>query len=96
MSKPSRGDAIARLSMVSADDATPPAPPAPAPAAPAATPRAKPGKPARQHTSIYLPVPAYERLREIAFKRRVNMNAVLIEAINAYLVAEGHSDAVEP
>jgi hypothetical protein len=40
---------------------------------------------ARQHTSIYIPVSAYDRIREIAFKRRLKVNDVMLEALNGYL-----------
>ena len=53
-------------------------------------------KPARRkpegvvHTSIYVPRPVYQKLREIAFTQERNVHDVLMEGIDAALRKYGH------
>ncbi len=74
---------IGSLSLV----AEPPA----APESEAATP--KPARPKREgivHTSIYVPRPVYQKLREIAFTQERKVHDVIMEGIDAALQKYGH------
>ena len=42
------------------------------------------------HTSIYVPRPAYKKLREIAFTQERKVHDVIMEGINAVLERYGH------
>ncbi len=42
-------------------------------------------KPAIVHSSLYLPEPVYEALRQIAFEERVKIHDVVMEGIDAAL-----------
>lgn len=79
--------------------ATPPAEPQPAPQAEpqAAAPRpaAKRARPSRdvQHTSIYIPLPAYNRLREIAFvEHPTKIHDLIMEGIDRVIKSRGHAE----
>ncbi|WP_237482704.1 hypothetical protein [Lichenibacterium dinghuense] len=61
-----------------------------APEAAPAAPR-KP-KPDVQHTSVYIPRPAHERLREIAFHERVKMHDLIMEGLDLVIEKRGHAE----
>ncbi len=42
------------------------------------------------HSSLYLPEPVYEALREIAFKERLKMHDLVMEGIDAVLRKRGY------
>jgi hypothetical protein len=42
------------------------------------------------HSSVYLPEPVYEALREIAFKERCKIHDLIMEGIGAALKKRGH------
>jgi hypothetical protein len=84
----SRSDILARLSMVTSETVEPT--PSPKLVAEARQPEAE----TRVRTSIYLPAHTHARLREMAFRRNVHLNAVMMEAIDAYLTSSGHPDDV--
>lgn len=46
-----------------------------------------------QHTSVYIPRAAYERLREIAFHERKKIHDLIMEGIDATIAARGHSES---
>ena len=69
---------------------SPAAPLEAAPAAPAVAP-AKP-KPDVQHTSVYIPRAAHERLREIAFHERVKMHDLIMEGLDLVIQKRGHGE----
>lgn len=52
-------------------------------------PPAKP-KPDVQHTSVYIPRAAHERLREIAFHERVKMHDLIMEGLDLVIEKRGH------
>ena len=62
----------------------------PAPA-PAPKPTRKP-KPETQHTSVYIPRAAYERLREIAFAERCKIHDLLMQGIDLVIAERGHPE----
>ena len=67
--------------------------PAPAPARePAAPPVYKKEKKDVQHTSIYVPREAFERLREIAFHERAKIHDLIMEGIDAVIERRGHPE----
>ncbi len=67
-----------------------PEPPVAAPmVAPVAPPKAKPDV---QHTSVYIPRPAHERLREIAFHERVKMHDLIMEGLDLVIEKRGHPE----
>ena len=70
----------------------PPAAEEPTPA-PAAEPRAK--REGIVHTSIYVPKPAYQKLREIAFTQECKVHDVIMEGIDAVLQRYGHPSVAE-
>jgi hypothetical protein len=45
-------------------------------------------RPAVVHSSLYLPEPVYEALREVAFEERVKIHDLVIEGIDAALAAK--------
>lgn len=45
-----------------------------------------------QHTSVYIPRDAYERLREIAFHERAKLHDLIMEGIDAVIRKRGHSE----
>ena len=57
----------------------------------AATPSPKPSRDI-QHTSVYIPRAAYERLREIAFHERKKIHDLIMEGIDTTIAARGHSE----
>lgn len=64
----------------------------PTPAAPIqAAPKRKPRDDV-QHTSVYIPIPAYDRLREIAFTERCKVHDLLMQGLDRVLADHGHSE----
>jgi hypothetical protein len=60
-------------------------------------PQAAPAKPRAvrrdvQHTSVYIPRPAYERLREIAFAERRKIHELLMQGIDRVIAERGHPE----
>lgn len=49
-------------------------------------------KPDVQHTSVYIPRQAFERLREIAFNERVKMHDLIMEGLDLIIQKRGHSE----
>lgn len=45
-----------------------------------------------QHTSVYIPRAAYERLREISFIERVSINELLMEGVEMVMSKRGHPE----
>jgi hypothetical protein len=45
-----------------------------------------------QHTSVYIPRPAYERLREIAFVERRKIHDLVMEGLDAVIAKRGHPE----
>jgi hypothetical protein len=64
--------------------------PAPAPEPPAAEPP-KP-KVEVQHTSVYIPRPVYERLREIAFHERLKIHDLIMQGLDLVMIERGHPE----
>ena len=63
----------------------------PGPDSEAAT--SKPARPKREgivHTSIYVPRPVYQKLREIAFTQERKVHDIIMEGIDAALQKYGH------
>ena len=60
-----------------------------APAAPVVPVRSKPDV---QHTSVYIPRTAHERLREIAFHERVKMHDLIMEGLDLVIEKRGHPE----
>jgi hypothetical protein len=60
---------------------------------PVPAPRAKRG--GVVHTSIYVPRPAYQKLREIAFTQERKVHDVIMEGIDAVLQRYGHPSIAE-
>jgi hypothetical protein len=53
----------------------------------------KPARPKREgivHTSIYVPRPVYQKLREIAFTQERKVHDIIMEGIDATLQKYGH------
>jgi hypothetical protein len=46
-----------------------------------------------QHTSVYIPRVAYDRLREIAFHERKKIHDVIMEGVDLAIAARGHSES---
>ena len=81
---------------------TPAPAPAPAPQPETPTPVAEEHKPGGRkprpdivHTSVYLPKPVYQRLREIAFTTDVKIHDVIMEGVDAALRKYGHPSIEE-
>ncbi len=49
-------------------------------------------RPDVQHTSVYIPRAAYERLREIAFAERVKTHDLLMEGVDLTIARRGHPE----
>jgi len=64
--------------------------PAPAPEPPTAEPPTP--KVEVQHTSIYIPRPVYERLREIAFHERVKIHDLIMSGLDLVMIERGHPE----
>jgi hypothetical protein len=45
-----------------------------------------------QHTSIYVPRAAFERLREIAFSERVKIHDLIMEGVDRVIENRGHPE----
>lgn len=45
-----------------------------------------------QHTSVYLPRAAHERLREIAFHQRCKIHDLIMEGVDHVIASRGHSE----
>jgi hypothetical protein len=56
-----------------------------------APPRAKPTSDV-QHSSIYIPRPVYERLRELAFHERVKIHDLILEGLDLVMAQRGHPE----
>ena len=72
-------------------------PPALAPSKPDA-PVEKPKRRARPeivHTSVYIPRPVYQKLREIAFALDCKIHDIVMEGIDAALQKHGHASIAE-
>ena len=78
-----------------------PANPEPAPApesaavvqlTPAPVARKVPARKDVQHTSVYIPIPAYDRLREIAFTERKKVHDLIMEGLDKVIKSRGHSE----
>ena len=56
--------------------------------------RPTPSKPKAdvQHTSVYIPRAAYERLREVAFAERVKMHDLIMEGLDLVIEKRGHPE----
>lgn len=52
-------------------------------------------RPDVQHTSVYIPRAAYERLREIAFAERIKIHDLLMEGIDLAIEKRGHSERTQ-
>jgi len=50
----------------------------------------EPAKPERVHSSLYLPEPVYEALRETAFKERCKIHDLVMEGIGLALGKRGY------
>jgi hypothetical protein len=50
----------------------------------------EPAKPERVHSSLYLPEPVYEALREAAFKERCKIHDLVMEGIGLALRKRGY------
>jgi hypothetical protein len=59
---------------------------------PSSAPREPPGRPRPDvvHSSLYLPEPVYEALRETAFKERCKIHDIIMEGIGAALKKRGY------
>lgn len=68
------------------------APEAPAEATQATPPAPPKLKPDVQHTSVYIPRLAHERLREIAFHERVKMHDLIMEGLDLVIEKRGHPE----
>jgi hypothetical protein len=53
-------------------------------------PAARKPRPDIVHSSVYLPEPVYEALREAAFKERVKIHDIVLEGIGAALKRRGY------
>lgn len=73
-----------------------PSPPPPEPASePVAKPTGRKPRPDIIHTSVYLPKPVYQRLREIAFTTDQKIHDVIMEGVDAALRKYGHPSVSE-
>ena len=45
-----------------------------------------------QHTSVYIPRAAYERLREVAFAERVKMHDLIMQGLDLVIEKRGHPE----
>ena len=52
--------------------------------------RRQPERPSIVHSSLYLPDPAYEALRKIAFEERLKIHDLVLEGIDAALRRRGY------
>jgi hypothetical protein len=85
-----RPSVIDDLDLKAVAPATPPAPTAEVVDLKAATKKAK----ARdvQHTSVYVPREAYDRLREIAFHERKKIHDLIMEGVDSVIADRGHAE----
>lgn len=85
-----------RPSIIAGMDLAPPAPAqsgkAEIPALQAAPAKPRAPRPDVQHTSVYIPRPAYERLREIAFAERRKIHELLMQGIDLVIAERGHPE----
>jgi hypothetical protein len=56
----------------------------------AETPSRPPERPAVIHSSLYLPAPVYEALRQIAFDERAKIHDLVMQGIEAVLRKRGY------
>jgi hypothetical protein len=54
-------------------------------------PKAKP-RPDVQHTSVYIPLRVYDRLREIAFHERVKIHDLIMHGLDLVMAEKGHPE----
>jgi hypothetical protein len=47
------------------------------------------------HTSVYVPKPAYRKLREIAFTKEIKVHDLIMEGIDAVLEQNGHPPLIK-
>jgi hypothetical protein len=47
------------------------------------------------HTSVYVPKPAYRKLREIAFTKEIKIHDLIMDGIDAVLQQNGHPPMVK-
>lgn len=45
-----------------------------------------------QHTSVYIPRAAYERMREIAFHERAKIHDLIMEGVDSVIATRGHGE----
>jgi hypothetical protein len=45
-----------------------------------------------QHTSVYIPMAAYDRLREIAFTERKKVHDLIMEGLDKVIKSRGHPE----
>jgi len=83
-----RPSLIANLSLPAGDDE--PETPAAAPEQDSPTPVKRKPRPDIVHTSVYIPKPVYQKLREIAFTTDCMVHDVIMEGIDAALRKYGH------
>lgn len=57
-----------------------------------APPRPRPHRSDVQHTSVYIPRAAYERLREIAFAERCKIHDLLMQGVDLVIAERGHPE----
>jgi hypothetical protein len=88
MAKPARPSMISDL-LLSPESAPPVAE---APLAPASARRVRPDI---VHSSIYVPKPAYRKLREIALVRECKVHDLILDGIDAVLREHGHPTTAE-
>lgn len=86
-----------RPSIIAGMDLSPSAPAqsgkaAETPAPQTAPPKPRAARPDVQHTSVYIPRAAYERLREIAFAERCKIHDLLMQGVDLVIAERGHSE----
>jgi hypothetical protein len=67
----------------------------PTPAAAESRPAGRKPRPDIVHTSVYLPKPVYQKLREIAFMTDQKIHDVIMEGVDQALRRYGHPGVVE-
>ena len=67
----------------------------PEPAPPSPPPPEKAKRTDIVHTSVYVPKPAYRKLREIAFTKEIKIHDLIMDEIDAVLEQNGHPPMVK-
>ncbi|OPF89575.1 hypothetical protein I8G32_05010 (plasmid) [Rhodopseudomonas palustris] len=93
--RPSIIDTLDIAPEAEAEPATPAKPKVVKMRAPKAAPEAAPEGIEVHRTSIYVPLPAHERLREIAFVERKKVHDLIMEGIDAVIAKRGHSETAK-